>query len=114
MNDVSNLRVAAAAVDELWSPQILARINDYAVKVVKVRGEFVWHSHSTTDEMFVVLSGHVDIDLREEGGERRVSLSQDDVYVVPRGVEHRPVSAEGAEILLLEPAETVNTGDTAS
>ena len=111
VSNVVNIEEALAGVDDLWSPRILVGINDYAVKVVKVQGEFVWHSHSATDEMFIVVRGQVDIDLREADGERRVSLGPNDVFVVPRGVEHRPVSRDGAEILLLEPADTVNTGD---
>jgi mannose-6-phosphate isomerase-like protein (cupin superfamily) len=112
MNDrVSNVREALAEIDELWSPRPLARINDYAVKAVRVQGEFVWHRHAETDEMFLVVSGELDIGLRDADGERQVSLGADDVFVVPRGVEHRPVSRHGAQILLLEPADTVNTGD---
>ncbi len=114
MNDtVSNVRASLGDIDELWSPQPLARVNDYAVKAVRVQGEFVWHRHTATDELFLVVSGALDIDLRDADGERRVSLRADDVFVVPRGVEHRPVSHQGAEILLLEPADTVNTGDSA-
>jgi mannose-6-phosphate isomerase-like protein (cupin superfamily) len=113
MSETANLREALDAIDDLWHPRPLVRINDYAVKAVKVRGEFIWHSHAETDELFVVLRGQVHIDLREAGGERRVTLGPDDLYVVPRGIEHRPVSEEGAEILLLEPADTVNTGDAA-
>jgi mannose-6-phosphate isomerase-like protein (cupin superfamily) len=108
---VSNIREALAQLDELWSPRPLARINDYAVKAVKVQGEFVWHRHRDTDELFLVVSGELDIGLRDADGERQVSLGANDVFVVPRGVEHRPVSRHGAEILLLEPADTVNTGD---
>ncbi len=108
---VSNVRRALAEVDELWSPRPLARINDYAVKAVRVQGEFVWHRHAATDELFLVLSGELDIDLRDADGQQRVSLGTEDVFVVPRGIEHRPVSRDGAEILLLEPAETLNTGD---
>jgi mannose-6-phosphate isomerase-like protein (cupin superfamily) len=112
MNDtVGNIREALAEIDELWSPRPLARVNDYAVKAVRVQGEFVWHRHAGTDELFLVVSGDLDIDLREAERERRVSLHTGDVFVVPRGIEHRPVSRLGAELLLLEPADTVNTGD---
>jgi mannose-6-phosphate isomerase-like protein (cupin superfamily) len=108
---VSNIREALAQLDELWSPRPLARINDYAVKAAKVQGEFVWHRHRDTDELFLVVTGELDIGLRDADGERQISLGANDVFVVPRGVEHRPVSRHGAEILLLEPADTVNTGD---
>ena len=112
MNEtVNNVRQALADIDELWSPRPLARINDYAVKAVRVQGEFVWHRHTATDELFLVVSGELDIDLRDADGEWQVSLDTEDVFVVPRGVEHRPVSRHGAELLLLEPADTVNTGD---
>ena len=112
MNEtVNNVRQALADIDELWSPRPLARINDYAVKAVRVQGEFVWHRHTATDELFLVVSGELDIDVRDAGGERRVSLGAEDLFVVPRGVDHRPVSRHGAELLLLEPADTVNTGD---
>ena len=111
MNETVNVRQALADIERLWSPHPVARINDYAVKAVRVLGEFVWHSHSATDEMFLVVSGELDIDLRDADREWRVSLRAEDVFVVPRGVEHRPVSHHGAEILLLEPADTVNTGD---
>ena len=108
---VSNVRRALADIDELWSPRPLARINDYAVKAVRVQGEFVWHRHTATDELFLVLSGELEIHLRDADGEWQVSLDTDDVFVVPRGVEHRPVSRDGADLLLLEPVDTVNTGD---
>jgi mannose-6-phosphate isomerase-like protein (cupin superfamily) len=108
----TNLREALDAIDDLWHPRPLARLNDYAVKAVKVKGEFIWHSHADTDELFIVLRGELHIDLRDADGERRVTLGPDDVFVVPRAVEHRPVSEAGAEILLLEPADTVNTGDS--
>jgi mannose-6-phosphate isomerase-like protein (cupin superfamily) len=112
MNEaVSNVRRALADIDELWSPRPLARINDYAVKAVRVQGEFVWHRHTATDELFLVVSGELEIHLRDADGEWQVSLDTEDVFVVPRGVEHRPVSRHGAELLLLEPADTVNTGD---
>lgn len=112
MNETAgNVRQALAEIEELWSPRPLARVNDYAVKAVRVLGEFVWHIHSATDELFLVVSGELDIDLRDAAGERRVSLRAEDIFVVPRGVEHRPSSRYGAEILLLEPADTVNTGD---
>ncbi len=82
MNEtVNNVRQALADIDELWSPRPLARINDYAVKAVRVQGEFVWHRHTATDELFLVVSGELDIDLRDAGGERRVSLSAEDVFV---------------------------------
>lgn len=92
---------------ELWSPKVVALLNDYEVKVVKVRGEFVWHQHDDTDELFLVLHGRLRIDLRDGS----VELGPGQLHVVPRGVEHRPVAEEEAHALLLEPRGVVNTGD---
>ncbi|WP_280339915.1 cupin domain-containing protein [Nocardia neocaledoniensis] len=108
----SNIDTALATFDELWSPRILTRVNDWDVRLAKVRGEHVWHAHHDTDEFFLVLDGTLDIDLREPGAPpRRVTLRRNDTYVVPRGVDHRPSSVEGATLLLFEPAGTLTTGD---
>ncbi|MEV0077683.1 cupin domain-containing protein [Nocardia neocaledoniensis] len=109
-----NIDTALAAFDELWSPRILTRVNDWDVRLAKVRGEHLWHAHHDTDEFFLVLDGSLDIDLREPGAApRRVTLCRNDTYVVPRGVDHRPSSTEGATLLLFEPAGTLTTGDYA-
>jgi len=89
-----------------WSPKVVARLNDYDVQVVKVKGGFVWHKHDETDDFFLVLNGHLTIHLRD----RNVELDKGDLFVVPRGVEHCPLADEEAEILLIEPAGTPNTG----
>lgn len=102
-----NLREKLDRVDEAWSPAIVAAFNDLEVMVVKVTGEFVWHSHPETDDFFLVLDGLLTIQLRDGD----VDLEPGELYVVPAGVEHRPVSDEGAEVLLIEPKGTVNTGD---
>lgn len=113
-DDVTNLRELLDSFDETWSPRIAARVNDWALKVAKVQGSYVWHSHPDTDEVFVVLDGELDIQLRDvHGTERVVHLTRDDVFVVPRGVQHCPVSEAGASVLLVEPADTVSTGDYA-
>jgi mannose-6-phosphate isomerase-like protein (cupin superfamily) len=91
-----------------WSPKTIAQINDLHVKLAKVEGEFVWHSHPDTDEFFMVNAGRLRIEMRERDA---VTLGPGDIFVVPRGVEHRPVAAEECHILLLEPAGLVNTGD---
>lgn len=104
------LSAALAGVDSLWNPQVVARLNDYDIKVVRVAGDFVWHTHDDTDELFLVIDGEVRIGLRDADGEREVALPAGSLFVVPRGVEHRPTST-GASILLLEPAGTVNVGD---
>ena len=97
-----DLSTALASFDALWSPHIVARVNDYDVRIAKVAGEHVWHTHDDTDEFFLVLSGELRIALRERSGEREVVLPTGSVFVVPRGTEHRPWSPAGAEILLFE------------
>ena len=100
-----------AAFDDHWSPKIVAAVNDLHLKAVKIRGEFVWHVHDDTDEFFLVRSGAMTIQMK---GRPDVHLGPNDVFVVPRGVEHRPVASQECEVLLLEPAGLVNTGDAPS
>ena len=107
MDTPMSLAAVLATFDETWSPRTVAIMNDYDIRVVKAAGEFTRHAHPDTDEFFLVLDGQLTI--RLDAGD--VSLSHGDVYVVPRGVSHQPVSAGGAHILLLEPSVTVNTGD---
>lgn len=92
---------------EVWSPKIIARVNDHEIKVVKLSGEFDWHSHADADEVFVVVTGRMRIEMRHGS----VAMGPGDLYVVPRGVEHRPVATVPTEAILLEPAGVVNTGD---
>ncbi|WP_368861229.1 cupin domain-containing protein [Frankia sp. AgB32] len=108
-----DLAAALNRFEELWSPRIAARVNDYDVRLAKVRGEHVWHSHADTDEFFLVLAGALHIALRDgpAGRERVVVLDQGQIFVVPRGVEHRPASPAGASILLFEPSGTLTVGD---
>ncbi len=105
-----DLPAALARLDQAWSPRTVAVLNDYDIRVVKTKGEFTRHCHPETDEVFLVLSGSLTI--RLDDGE--VVLGPGQLYVVPRGVPHQPVSAEGAEVVLIEPSMTVNTGDTPS
>jgi len=106
-----NLRKALASFEEIYSPRIVGRVNDYDVKVAHVNGEHLWHVHERTDELFLVLSGSFDISLRDpEEGERTIELGEGDVYVVPKGVEHKP-SSTGGSILMFEPSGTETTGD---
>jgi mannose-6-phosphate isomerase-like protein (cupin superfamily) len=107
MNKVS-LDDAFASFDEHWAPRLAAEPNGQAVKLAKVDGEFVWHSHDDADELFLVTDGLLRIELREQDD---VVLSEGELVVVPSGVEHRPVAEEETELLLFEPAGTVNTGD---
>ncbi|MBV7243089.1 cupin domain-containing protein [Streptomyces sp. MW-W600-10] len=111
-----SLTAALASFDALWSPRIVARVNDYDVRVAKVAGEHVWHVHEDTDEFFLVLDGTLDIALRDgdrggDGDERSVTLERGAVFVVPRGVWHLPRSNSGASILLFEPSGTSTVGD---
>jgi mannose-6-phosphate isomerase-like protein (cupin superfamily) len=110
MTDAVDLAATLASFDETWSPRTVAVLNDYDVRVVKTRGEFTRHSHPETDELFLVLKGSLTIKLNDA----EVVLGPGQLFVVPRGVQHQPVSSEGAEVLLIEPSATVNTGDTPS
>ncbi|HEY2030651.1 MAG TPA: cupin domain-containing protein [Myxococcales bacterium] len=102
-----NLAEKLSFFSDYWAPRSVAQLNDYEVKVVKVQGDFVWHSHAETDELFLVLRGKLRIDLRDGA----VELGPGELYVVPRGVEHKPFAAEECEMLLVEPQGVVNTGD---
>ena len=102
-----NLEAAAAALDEHWSPKVVARVGDQYVKVAKVVGEFVWHAHEEQDELFLILRGTLRMQL-EEG---EVLLGPGDVFVVPAGVRHNPVADEECWLALVEPVDTLHTGD---
>jgi mannose-6-phosphate isomerase-like protein (cupin superfamily) len=105
-----NLQTALSSFDEIYSPRIVTRMNDYDVRIAHARGEHVWHVHEDTDEFFLVLDGQFDIALREGGAERVVNLRRGDVFVVPKGTEHKP-SSPGGSILMFEPSGTMSTGD---
>ena len=107
----TNVYNALESFDEIYSPRIVNRLNDYAVKIAHTEGDYVWHSHDDTDEFFLVLDGSLEVALRDsDGRETVVELRKGDTFVVPRGVEHRPSSTGGA-ILMFEPTGTVSTGD---
>ncbi len=108
--DPVNLTRALASFDDVYSPRIVARMNDYDVRIAHTDGEHVWHVHEDTDEFFLVLEGRFDIALREADGERTVVLRQGDTFVVPKGTEHKP-SSPGGSILMFEPSGTSTTGD---
>ena len=93
--------------DEQWSPRIIAQLNDYHFKIAKIEGEFVWHSHPETDEVFIVIEGEFEIQLRDGN----LTLTEGEMCVIPKGVEHRPVAEKECAIMLVEPAGTLNTGD---
>jgi len=102
-----NLQEKLSKFSEHWSPRIIAQMNDYHFKLAKVQGEFIWHDHPETDEMFLVLKGQLEIHLRDGV----VTLNEGEMYVVPKGVEHKPVAENECHIMLIEPAGTVNTGN---
>ncbi|GAA2800829.1 cupin domain-containing protein [Kitasatospora aburaviensis] len=110
-NQPITLSQALASFDALWSPRIVTRVNDYDVRIAKVRGEHLWHAHDDTDEFFLVLDGELRISLREPEGERTVLLPQGAVFTVPAGTEHKPSAPSGAAILLFEPTGTPTVGD---
>lgn len=107
MNEKVNLAEKLASFSEHWSPRTVARMNDHDVMVVKAKDEFVWHKHDDTDDFFLVLKGTLAIELRDG----TVTLGPGEMYVVPKGVEHRPVAREEVHLLLIEPTGTPNTGD---
>jgi mannose-6-phosphate isomerase-like protein (cupin superfamily) len=104
---VVNLRDKLALFSEPWSPKVVALLNDYEIKVVKLQGEFVWHSHEDTDELFLVIDGRLTIQLRDGD----VTIGPGEMYVVPRGVEHCPVAEGEVSAMLIEPVGVVNTGE---
>ena len=108
--NVVNLKEKLAAFDETWSPKIVGALNGQHVKLSKLEGEFVWHSHEHEDELFLVLEGSLELQLRD----RVVTLREGEFFIVPRGVEHKPVAHERCSVLLFEPEATVNTGEVES
>jgi mannose-6-phosphate isomerase-like protein (cupin superfamily) len=111
MADVINLQEKLNAFQQHWSPRTVALFNHHDIMVVKVDGEFVWHKHDETDDFFLVLKGELDIELKD----RTVTLRAGEIFIVPKGVEHRPVARKGeVHLLLIEPSGTPNTGDSAT
>ncbi len=110
-NEPVALDAALASFTQRWSPRIVTTVNDYDVRVAKVEGEHLWHTHDHTDEFFLVLDGELHIGLRDEAGERTVVLPKGSVFTVPRGTEHKPYAPVPTEILLLEPTGTSTVGD---
>jgi len=110
MSEVINLKDKLALFNEHWSPRTVTRFNNLDIMVVKVKGEFVWHKHDETDDFFMVLSGKLQIQLRD----RTVVLEPGEIFVVPKGVEHCPLALEETHVLLIEPTGTPNTGNPAT
>ena len=105
-----NLKEKLSKFSEHWSPRIIAEMNDYQFKLVKIKGDFVWHNHDDTDEVFIVLEGEMKIEFKDE----TVKLKEGEMFVVPKGVEHKPYSENECKIMLVEPRGVVNTGDAGS
>ena len=111
MRDKVNIPDKLASFSDHWAPKVIADYNGNDVCLVRVEGEFVWHSHEDTDDLFLVLDGELDIELRD----RTVTLGPGELFVVPRGIEHRPCARRGeVKLLLIEPNGTPNTGDEAT
>lgn len=111
MDQPVNLKAALESFSEIYSPRIVATMNDYDVRIAHVQGDHVWHAHDDTDEFFLVLDGRFDIAMRNDAGEEwSVSLGAGDTFVVPKGTEHKP-SSPGGSILMFEPSGTSTTGD---
>ena len=105
-----NLEEKFAMFNEHWTPKIITELNDYQIKIVKVEGDFVWHDHSDTDEFFLVIEGTLFIEFEGE----TMELNAGELYVVPKGVQHRPYALEECKVMLIEPRGVVNTGEAES
>lgn len=103
-----NIKDKLAKFDELWSPKVIAEMNDYQFKLAKGEGEFVWHSHEDTDEVFIIIEGQLEIMFRDGS----VVLNPGELYVIPKGVEHKPHAKGLVQVMLVEPRGVVNTGNT--
>jgi mannose-6-phosphate isomerase-like protein (cupin superfamily) len=105
--EVVNLARKLALFSDYWSPKVVGELNGQQVKVAKLKGEFVWHHHEHEDELFLVMKGRLRIRLRD----REVTLNEGEFFIVPQGVEHLPIAEEEVQVVLLEPASTLNTGN---
>ena len=107
-NDVINLADKLTKFSDHWSPRVIAEMNDYQFKLVKIQGDFVWHDHKDTDEVFFIVQGAMSIAFKD----RTIELSAGEMFVVPKGVQHKPFAAEECHLLLVEPRGVVNTGES--
>ena len=105
-----NLAEKLTKINDHWQPRVVAEMNNYQFKLVKIEGEFVWHDHSDTDEVFIVLDGVLDIEFRDG----KVTLESGEMFVVPKGVEHKPVALKECQVMVIEPKGVVNTGESES
>jgi mannose-6-phosphate isomerase-like protein (cupin superfamily) len=106
MKDVINFKEKLSKINELWTPKNVAQMNNYHFKLVKIKGDFVWHDHPETDEVFIVIKGFLRIDYRDKS----VTLKEGELHVVPKGVEHKPYAENECHMMLVEPEGTTNTG----
>ena len=102
-----NLKEKLALFSDHWSPKVIAEMNDYQFKLVKLQGDFVWHNHADTDEAFIVIEGEMRIEFEDE----TIELSEGEMYMVPKGVEHKPYAEKECKVMIIEPRGVVNTGD---
>jgi mannose-6-phosphate isomerase-like protein (cupin superfamily) len=102
-----NIQDKFQKITEYWEPKVIAQLNNYQLKLAKINGQFVWHNHPETDEIFIVIKGNMDIEFRDG----KVSLKEGELFVVPKGKEHKPIAVEECSILVIEPIGTVNTGN---
>ena len=110
-----NLQQKFASFSEHWSPKIIGELNDFAVKIVKVQGEFVWHHHDEEEELFFVIKGRLLMQVRETSERQSdIWVEEGELIIIPHGVEHRPVTEEETQLMLLEPRSTVNTGNVSN
>jgi mannose-6-phosphate isomerase-like protein (cupin superfamily) len=107
MNDIINLTDKLSLFDETWTPKIIAELNGQQVKLAKLKGDLAWHTHEHEDELFLILEGQLTIEFRDRDA---VHLNKGDMYIVPKGIEHNPVTKDGASVLLFEPTATKHTG----
>ncbi len=105
-----NINEKFSKFSDHWSPRVIAEMNDYQFKLVKVQGEFVWHDHPDTDEVFIVLDGSLSIEFRDG----QVALESGEMFVIPNGVEHKPVAVKECKLMIIEPKGVINTGDSGS
>ena len=103
-----NLKEKLSMFSDHWSPKIITEMNNYQIKLVKIKGDFVWHNHEDTDELFFVIKGKMNIEFKD----KNIELNEGEMYVVPKGVEHKPYAENECEVMLVEPRGVVNTGNT--
>lgn len=110
MNSKTNIKEKLELINELWSPKIIAEIHGLHLKLAKVKGEFIWHQHQNEDELFCVLKGSLTIKMKD----KETIVNEGEIFIVPKGTEHQPFAAEETHILLIEPTDTLNTGNAKS